>query len=81
MTAFECWEFFGAGDQFFGGSADDRVLYRLPDGSASFLRSWERGSHPGATRALFGVKDEALQAGRALARSGARVSAIQAREG
>jgi hypothetical protein len=35
------WEFFGTGDPFFGGSADDRVLH-LRGMVPVFLRSWER---------------------------------------
>lgn len=35
------WEFFGNGDPFFGGSADDRVLY-MRGCIPLFLRGWER---------------------------------------
>ena len=41
MTTISVWEFFGNGDQFFGGSADDRVLY-LRGVVPVFLHSWEK---------------------------------------
>lgn len=36
------WEFFGDGDPFFGGKADDRVLYLRGGFTPVFLRGWER---------------------------------------
>lgn len=41
MTTISVWEFHGTGDPFFGGSADDRVLY-MRGIVPVFLRSWER---------------------------------------
>jgi hypothetical protein len=47
MTTISVWEFFGNGDPFFGGSADDRVLY-LRGMVPVFLRSWEKTGPRGA---------------------------------
>ncbi|TPN11682.1 hypothetical protein [Mesorhizobium sp. B2-1-2] len=43
------WEFFGNGDPFFGGSADDRVLY-LRGIVPVFLRSWEKTAQDSEAR-------------------------------
>lgn len=70
---FECWEFYGQGDPFFGGNADDRVLYRLPTGTLSFIA---RCSLPtGAVRATFETKAAALAAGHAATTRNGLISA------
>lgn len=60
---FKCWEFKGNGDPFFGGSADDRILHRLPDGSLKFVRGCDRMAL-NAVHATFDTKESALAAGR-----------------
>jgi hypothetical protein len=73
-TVYEVWEFYGRGDAFFGGSADDRVLYRLADGTAAFLRGWEaRGLAPVRVDTMA----EAVALGRHHARPGALVSPLK----
>jgi len=71
---YEVWEFFGRGDPFFGGSADDRVLYETADGGLAFLRGYE--AH-GLQRRRFHTVLAALAIGRALARPGAKLSAVK----
>lgn len=63
MAKFECWEFKGNSDRFFGGEADDRVLYRLADGSHKFVRGCDRHQHPGVKLVLFDDREGADSAG------------------
>lgn len=63
MAKFECWEFKGRGDPVFGGSADDRVLYRLANGAHKFIAGCDLYKHPGAMRALFDDQEQAETAG------------------
>lgn len=59
MKQFICLEFFGSGDPFFGGKADDRPL----GSSWSFLR----GVHSRSDYAYFNSREAALNAGNAAA--------------
>lgn len=77
---FECWEFYGRGDQFFGGNADDRILYDMPDGSRKFLRSYDYAERKIADRALFDSCSAAkLAGGNAANWRGGLLSGIESR--
>jgi hypothetical protein len=41
MAGYQVWEFWGRGDPFFGGNADDRILYEVEPGYYQFLSSSE----------------------------------------
>lgn len=70
MTKFECWEFKGTGDAFFGGTADDRILRCLPGGELRFIRGCD-AQRLGAPIAEFDTQEEAETAGiRATERNG-----------
>ena len=60
---FECWEFFGRGDPFFGGDADDRILYDMPNGNRKFLRCYDYVEVKAARKAVFGTASAARIAG------------------
>lgn len=78
MPKFECWEFKGRGDPFFGGTADDRVLHRLPDGSLRFVRCCDV-RQLGAVRAVFESREAAETAGIAVTERNGLISGIEAR--
>jgi hypothetical protein len=37
MARYEVWEFWGRGDPFFGGNADDRLLYEVEPAYQRYL--------------------------------------------
>lgn len=73
IVAFTVCEFFGTGDGFFGGTADDRPLGK----GGQFLK----GSYLHANVAEFSTRAEALDAAsKATKRAGGRVSVIPVRD-
>lgn len=73
IIGYEVCEFFGTGDAYFGGSADDRPLGK----SGQFLR----GCYSLSDIARFATREEADAAGRAAPqRKGSLVSAIPVRD-
>lgn len=74
---FECWYFSGSGDPFFGGDADDRVLYVNRSGGLKFFTADYWAAREGYSRALFHSDREALLRGELLAPAGSTVSAIR----
>lgn len=73
---YECWYFSGTGDPFFGGDADDRILYVNAAGSLRFFRDDWQATREGFARALFRTEREATLRGELLAPAGALISAI-----
>lgn len=75
-TSYECWEFYGTGDQFFGGNADDRVLHSV-NGTPKFVRSCEV-QRLGAVRMAFDSQEEAETAGIAATERRGLISGMKA---
>ena len=76
MARYEVWEFWGKGDPFFGGNADDRLLYEVEPAYYQFL------SGPEAARrklcpAVFEDKVTAFQTGELCARTEGRIVLCQ----
>jgi hypothetical protein len=78
MARYEVWEFWGRGDPFFGGNADDRVLYEVEPGVYQFLSGPEAARRK-LSPAAFEDKVTAFQTGEVCARKGGRVVVCQAR--
>jgi hypothetical protein len=72
MARYQVWEFWGTGDPFFGGNADDRVLYEVEPGYFQFLSGPEASRHK-LSPAVFDNSVTAYQTGRVCGRKEGRV--------
>ena len=79
MAKFEVWEFYGNGDPMFGGTADDRILYKVGD-TFQFLRGCDACYRKDIERAKFDSEEAAKAAGVAAStRRGGLISAMVTR--
>jgi hypothetical protein len=76
MAGYEVWEFWGRGDPFFGGNADDRILYEVGAGHYQFLSGPEAARRK-VSPAAFEDKVTAFQTGEVCARKEGRIVRCQ----
>jgi hypothetical protein len=76
MVGYQVWEFWGRGDPFFGGNADDRGLYEVEPRVYQFLSGPEAARRK-LSPATFEDKVTAFQTGEVCARKEGRVVLCQ----